>query len=281
MNEDIRNQHGAFSWGELMTKDPAASKRFYSELLGWETKDTEMPPSAGGGQPMTYTSLMIGKEESVGGLMKMPPEVPEGVPPYWGLYVTVKDIDAVAAKVEALGGSLVCPVMDLKEVGRMAVIHDPQGAVLSLIQYVPAEMFQPGEDVRNKHGAFSWGELLTTDADAAKQFYGELLGWEMEDRAMPYCDGEGDGFTYTLAKLAADQPVGGIMKIPPQMPEGIPPHWGVYVTVNDVDAVAAKARELGATLTYEPMDAEGVGRMTNLRDPQGAHLSVIQYNEQF
>ena len=82
------------------------------------------------------------------------------------------------------------------------------------------------------HGDFSWCELLTYDVNSAKKFYAELLGWTMDDQPMP----EGAG-NYTILK-ADDRPIGGIMKMPPQVPTGTPPHWGAYVTVDDVDAVA-------------------------------------------
>lgn len=120
-----------------------------------------------------------------------------------------------------------------------------------------------------QHGAFSWSELLTTDVAAAKKFYSRLFGWTTEDMQM---DG---GFTYTVVKAEADG-IGGIMSMPPQAGE-MPPHWGVYVTVNDVDATAKLAEELGAKILLPPRDIPKVGRFCVLQDPQGAVISAITY----
>ena len=124
------------------------------------------------------------------------------------------------------------------------------------------------KDAFKQHGAFSWCELVTTDAQAAKDFYSQLLGWSTEDMAM-------EDMTYTVLKVGEDG-VGGIMSTPPGA-EGTPPHWGVYVTVDDVDATAGKAEELGAKTIVPPTDIPEVGRFYMFQDPQGAVLSVITY----
>jgi hypothetical protein len=82
-----------------------------------------------------YTVLKAGDAE-VGGLMTMPPDM-GAVPPYWGTYVTVDDVDASTKLVEELGGQVKVPPMDIPDVGRFAVIADPQGAILSIISYSP------------------------------------------------------------------------------------------------------------------------------------------------
>ena len=120
-------QHGAFGWYELMTTDPQAAKDFYTKLFGWGVKDMDMGD-------MTYTVLSVG-DKDVGGLMAMPPEA-GGMPPAWGCYVTVSDVDETARAAEALGGKVLVPPRDIPEVGRFCVLQDPQGAVISAITYV-------------------------------------------------------------------------------------------------------------------------------------------------
>jgi uncharacterized protein len=120
--------HGAFSWSELMTSDVRAASEFYGSLFGWKIEVADM-----GTGP--YHLIKIG-DESVGGIMGMPPGAPPGMPPMWGCYVTVKDVDATVAKTRALGGAVLMEPMEVKTVGRMAVVRDPQGAALSVIQYV-------------------------------------------------------------------------------------------------------------------------------------------------
>ncbi len=124
-----------------------------------------------------------------------------------------------------------------------------------------------------QHGAASWIELMTTDVDAAKTFYSNLLGWTLQDEAM------GDtGQTYTVV-TAGDTQIGGIMGKPPGM-EAAPTAWSIYITVDDVDATAQKAQDLGATTIVPPTDIPNVGRFYVFRDPQGAVISVMTYTDE-
>jgi len=126
MATEAMKQHGAFSWNELMTSDVPGAKAFYSELLGWTLSDMES--SCG-----SYTMARAGDTE-VAGIMATPSEA-QGMPPAWGAYVTVDDVNAMPARVESLGGKVILPPQDIPEVGRFMVMQDPQGAVLMLITY--------------------------------------------------------------------------------------------------------------------------------------------------
>ena len=119
-----------------------------------------------------------------------------------------------------------------------------------------------------KHGAFSWFELMTDDADAAKKFYTQLLDWEFEK----FPAGSDD---YWVVKMG-EEGTGGIMKKPAEAAQA-PNYWATYITVDDVDKVAAKATELGATIIVPPMDIPNIGRFCTLMDPQGAVISAITY----
>ena len=119
-----------------------------------------------------------------------------------------------------------------------------------------------------QHGAFSWCELITTDVDAAKAFYTKLFGWDTEDMSMPE-------MAYTVVK-AGNKEIGGIMPIPKEA-QGMPPMWGAYVTVDDVDLTAQTAEQLGAILLVPPRDIPNVGRFCVIQDPQGAVISAITY----
>jgi uncharacterized protein len=126
---DAYKTHGAFSWAELSTSDPQAAAGFYAELFGWTLKTMDM-----GTGP--YHVAHVG-ETAVGGIMQTPADGPP-MPPHWGSYVTVDDCDATVARCQALGGQCLVPPMDIPTVGRMAVIQDPQGAVISVMTYVTA-----------------------------------------------------------------------------------------------------------------------------------------------
>lgn len=120
---------GAFSWCELMTTDPAAAASFYGTLFGWKLEAME-------GAGMPYQVIKTG-DNAIGGVMGMPPGAPPGMPPSWAAYVTVEDVDALAKQVETLGGKVAMPPTDIPQVGRFAVIQDPQGAMLNVITYLP------------------------------------------------------------------------------------------------------------------------------------------------
>ena len=119
-----------------------------------------------------------------------------------------------------------------------------------------------------KHGSISWSELMTSDPEAAKSFYGELFGWKFEDMPM-------DNGTYTVVKANGDE-IAGMMAFPPDSPP-MPPSWGLYITVDNVDKSAEKATGLGAKVTVPPTDIPEVGRFCVLQDPQGAFISIISY----
>jgi uncharacterized protein len=130
MNEykEVFTTPGAFSWTELMTSDPAAAAKFYGSLFGWKIEEMQGSAIPGG-----YRVVNVG-EAGIGGIMAFPPDAPR-MPPHWGSYVTVADLAATLDQCKSLGGTVIMPGMDIPNVGKMAVIQDPQGAVLNLIQY--------------------------------------------------------------------------------------------------------------------------------------------------
>lgn len=121
-----------------------------------------------------------------------------------------------------------------------------------------------------QHGAFSWNELMTNDIEGAKSFYGTLFNWQLEDVNMD--------MPYTLAKIDGTD-CAGMMPMPPEA-AGMPPMWGGYVTVDDVEASAKQAVELGGKILLVPRDIPEVGRFCVISDPQGATLSIISYFDQ-
>jgi predicted enzyme related to lactoylglutathione lyase len=127
------------------------------------------------------------------------------------------------------------------------------------------------DDKLLKHGRFSWNELMTTDVEGARNFYGKLFGWQYE--GFPT-----EKMTYEVVHAGGEE-TGGIMPIPPQA-EGHPPTWGIYVTVDDVDASVKLAEALGGTIHVPPADIPGVGRFAMLQDPQGAYISIITYEKE-
>jgi len=118
------------------------------------------------------------------------------------------------------------------------------------------------------HGAFSWNELNTHNINAAKAFYGEFLGWTIDDM-------KDSQMEYSIAKTG-DAEVAGMMT-PPDVDKNMPPFWLAYVTVDDVDKRAKRAESLGGKIHVPPMDIPDVGRFSVIADPEGAMLGIITY----
>jgi predicted enzyme related to lactoylglutathione lyase len=247
---------GNFCWFELATTDQAAAKEFYGGLFGWTAIDFPMGPGS------FYTMFGLRGRMVGAAYTLMPDQAKQGVPPHWGTYVAVANVDGMAGKAKTLGGTVLAGPMDVAEHGRMAVLRDPTGAAISLWQ---AKQHQ-GVGVWGEVGAFCWSELMTGDTTAATTFYTALFGWNTKVT-------EGAGFPYThWQNDGAD--IGAMMAIMEQWGP-MPPHWINYVQVQNCDETAAKATSLGGKVCMPPTDIPNTGRFAMLQDPQGAMLSVI------
>jgi predicted enzyme related to lactoylglutathione lyase len=132
MSEQTMPANGSFCWNELSTTDSDAAIKFYTELLGWEIKKSDATASEGSeAPPMVYNEIVVAGRH-VGGIYKTGPES-GGAPPHWTAYVAVDDVDAKAAQVTELGGTIRVPPMDIPNTGRFCVINDPTGATIALI----------------------------------------------------------------------------------------------------------------------------------------------------
>jgi predicted enzyme related to lactoylglutathione lyase len=246
---------GTPSWVDLATSDVAAAKEFYGGLFGWEAHDAESPEDTGG-----YAFFQLGGKSVAG----VTPIMSEGFPPAWSTYVSVEDADATAERVKAAGGDVVAGPMDIMDTGRMAFFMHPAAGAIGVWQ--PGAF--KGAEVANDPGTFTWNELHTRDLAGATAFGQSVFGWTTEEQDF-------GGMAYAIVKVG-DGSVGGMTGMPPGMPEDMPAHWLTYFAVDDCDATAARAGELGGTTMMAPMDAEGVGRFAILNDPQGATFAVIK-----
>ncbi|MFO0825842.1 MAG: VOC family protein [Gemmataceae bacterium] len=246
---------GQFCWINMLTPQPAESRDFYTQLFGWTYEEI---PGVG--------HIMVVQGHAIGGLFDLnAPTTPPGIPAHIGVMVKVESADAVAEKTQAVGGTAT-PAMDIMDSGRMACCTDPTGARFDLWQ----PKTKPGTDVdTDLHGATSWFEIITTDPTRAAKFYGDLFGWTHETMPLP------NAMEYTTFKLDGEF-VGGMMKIVPQM-GNVPPHWGVYFTVNDADETARQATVLGAKICVPPTDIANVGRFCGITSPQGVSFYAIKY----
>jgi predicted enzyme related to lactoylglutathione lyase len=254
MGKRERYEPGTFSWVDLATTDGAAAKAFYGGLFGWDFEDNDVP---GGG---VYSMAQL-DGDNVAAIYDMPPEMRErGVPPNWTNYVTVEDADAAAARARDVGGTVHAEAFDVMEVGRMAIIQDPQGAIFAVWQ--PKTSI--GATRVNDVGCLTMNELSTTDLDAAASFYADLFGWQT-DRL-----DTGGGPPYMSAHNKGTLNAGMTV-----VQGGAPPHWKPYFTVESCDETADKIRSSGGQVVAGPLDIPS-GRIAVAIDPQGAVFSIFE-----
>jgi predicted enzyme related to lactoylglutathione lyase len=188
-----------------------------------------------------------------------------GVAPAWLQYACVEDADAGARRAKELGATLLAEPFEVMQYGRMVLLQDPTGALLALWQ----PLAHAGVGVRDEPGSLCWVELATRDMDRARAFYAGLFGWGTQPVEGPV---EYEAFT------RGEEMVGGMFGITPGMGE-MPSTWFPYFAVDDADAIAARAKELGGEVVMGPEDLPDVGRFCFLRDPQGAMFYVIRLAE--
>ncbi len=249
---------GSPSWADLLAHDGQAAKDFYTALFGWTYVDHPA------GDDMVYTMYSHNGAPVCASAEAGPGQ--ENLPPHWSVYATVDDLEAAVARATDAGGTVIFEPCDVLDVGRMAIIQDREGAFLRL--WYP--LAHAGAGKINEPGSVCWYELATTDPESASDFYTKVLGVEVgPDPDTP--------FEYHLVKVAGN-PAAGILKIGEDWGP-VPPNWGIYIGVEDVDATVSRAQELGGSVIVEPSDIADFARFSVLRDAEGAVFSVIKLNE--
>jgi predicted enzyme related to lactoylglutathione lyase len=246
-----------FVWYELMTGDAVAASAFYTAVVGWRAQDSGMPG-------MAYTLMMIG-DAQVAGVMATPDELKAiGAPSAWSGYIAVDDVDALEARVLQLGGKVLKPAQDIPEIGRFAVVADPQGA--SFMLFKPQRDDPPPMPAPEAPGTTGWHELRALDGAAVFDFYATLFGWTK---------GEGMDMgpmgVYQLFEIDG-VPGGAVMT---RESDTALPAWRYYFRVAAIDAAARRVAQLGGTVTMGPHQVPGGNWVLHGRDPQGALFALM------
>ncbi len=242
---------GTFSWADLSSSDVDASTTFLTSLFGWEAN--VMPTGTPG---IDYTMFFIGDKT----VAAVGPKFPgDSSPSYWSSYITVDDIEAMTAKAEELGASVLIKPMEVLNSGKMSGITDPTGANVMLWQ--PKKHI--GAELVNVPGAMSWNELYTKDLEAAKQFYGDLFGWTFNTDDEKYTWIENNG-----------RKNGGMFVLTPEMGD-MPPNWTVYFTVENLEESVKKVTELGGQVWMSGRDIS-VGKIAMVAEPTGAGFMLLE-----
>jgi predicted enzyme related to lactoylglutathione lyase len=249
-------QPGTPAWVDLETAvGTTEASRFYCGLFGWRVVARHRPLD-------DYAGYWIFQQDGgdIGGLAP-------GKQPGWTIFVSVADIDLTTDLVVDNGGSVVTWPMQVFDAGQLAIYTDPAGARFAVWQ--PER--HTGVDVLDVPNSFTWVELACRDIEAAKTFYGSVLGWQAATRPL------GESSTYTEFTRGGDGPkVAGMVQMNEQWPDEIPAHWMVYFAVADADATASRADQLGGKVGVPPFDLPGIGRAAVLNDPEGGYFSILQ-----
>jgi uncharacterized protein len=260
MSERTDYTPGEFCWVDLATTDVDGAKAFYRDLLGVEAEAAPGDPEETGG----YGFLMQGGK-MVAGIG--PVQSDEGHSA-WASYIEVEDADATAEKVRDAGGAVFFGPVDLpNESGRVAMLRDPEGSFIGIVQ----RNRHPGAQIVNEAGTWTWNNLMTRDLEGAQKFYGDVFGW----RAIHNEEAPPGILMWQMEGQRWPEGLAGMMQIGDDMPAEMPSHWQVYFIVESADGAIEKAESDGAKLGFGPIDVP-VGRMATLVDPQGAVVSIIE-----
>ncbi|MEA2286345.1 MAG: uncharacterized protein QOJ21_2388 [Solirubrobacteraceae bacterium] len=249
MAERTSHPPGTLSWTDLSTSDLDGAKRFYGELLGWGFDDQPI------GDGMVYSLAKLRGLEAAA--MSTTPDQP----PHWNVYVTVESADASAARAAELGATLLAEPFDVFDAGRMFVIRDPTGPIIAA--------WQPGTSIGarvvNEPGAFTWADVVTPDPDAAARFYGDWIGWEVEE--IPEAQG------YRIIRNAGRSNGGMVPLRPEVVGPDVPPNWFPYFGTADLDAARDRVDEMGGRTLMGPIPVPS-GAFAVVADPQGAAFAL-------
>lgn len=253
---------GGYIWYELMTPDAEGAKDFYQAVIGWMIGDAVAE----------YNGYrMIGRSDggSAGGILPLTDDMQKnGARPTWLGYIHVADVDATVAKIEQQGGKAWMPAMDIPNVGRVALVSDPQGAPFYVMKPTP-----PSGDPNAQSDVFSpdgqqrvgWNELQTGDVDAARQFYGEHFGWDSND----FMD-MGEMGLYRFFDHDGTR-IGALFNAS----NGQPPHWRYYFRVPSIAKAKETAEQKGGTIHMGPHQVPTGDWIVIGSDPQGAEFALV------
>lgn len=255
------NPQGDFIWYELMTPDPDGAKIFYDAVVGWDVE----PQPAG---DIDYRMIRRTNGGNAGGVLRITPEMEQhGARPTWLAYINVADVDETVASIERAGGKTLMK-HDIPDVGRIAMVMDPQGAPFYVMKPIPpagqsearSDVFSPTEVQR-----CGWNELATSDQKAALDFYTSQFGWT-KGETMPM----GEMGDYQLISNRG-APIGAMMTKAADRPA----RWRFYFRVEDVDAAKATIDANGGTVLHGPVEVPGGDRILIGTDPQGAEFALV------
>lgn len=247
-----------FVWYDLMTSDLSAAQAFYKSVIGWEIQDAGMPHA-------TYLLFFASPGAMIGGMMGQPGTPSAGHDSMWLGHIGVQDVEGMTARVKQAGGSVLREPTDIPEVGRFAVVSDPQGAAFILFHPNTEAPSSAASEIPAP-GHIGWRELHAVDYKSAFQFYSQLFGWTAGET-----HDVGDMGTYQMF-ASGSIPIGGMVTKASMMPS---PYWLYYFVVDSIEAAADRVRQGGGQVLMGPHQVPGGGWILNGTDPQGAMFALM------
>ncbi|MHB1536982.1 MAG: VOC family protein [Solirubrobacteraceae bacterium] len=241
----------------VLQQDPKAGLEFYGPLFGWSF----IGPGGPADRPYHVATLHGAEVAGIGSL-------PQDTEPAWITEVRVNSVEETSRHAVDAGGQLLAGPMDISPAGRLAVLADPSGAVLSAFEPTARQ----GAQRVNEPGAWAMSALQTPDPDRVRAFYGAVFGWQPEAFA-PATLWRLPGYVGGEPQQPVPRDVVAAM-LPAQA--GTAPVWGVDFWVRDTSATAQAARDLGGRLLVDPHEPGNGFRTAIIIDPQGAAFSVSQ-----
>ena len=242
---------GSFLGSDLLTEDAVTAAAFYGEPPGWDVEKVRENSFA-----IHHQGRLIASVSKIEGADT---EINES---FWVVGISVADLDKAVNAASRLGGEIREPVTTVEGYGRFAVIADPQGA--------PVMLIEPGSKPiggTTGPGSWVWAELWTDDVDAAADFYAKVIGYRQFKV-------EQNGEKYSVFKFG-EEIRAGLVKIPAEL-ENLEPGWAAYVGVENLTNTMARVRELGGRVIFASEDNPVRGAVALIADPAGAVLFVHQ-----
>ena len=248
---------GKFVWADLLTDEVAVTKNFYGELFGWRFQ-------SGTGVDSSYTTILH-DDRPIGGIVYVENLKKKNVDfSQWMSYLSVRDADAAVKYFKRMGGKVLRKPFDLHGRGRVAVVADPQGALLALVH---ANGGDPA-DTEVAKMEWLWHELYANDIDQAVSFYEGLVGYKTDvpesAQNVPY-------YVFKMDSVAR----AGVLEIP--WKKQVKPNWLPYILVDNVKDVVERTKVLGGEIILAPDKEVRNGSLAIIADPSGAAVALQKW----
>ena len=261
---------GKIIWHDLITDKPVQTKKFYQELFGWQFEELTL---AGGLFGKINYTLIRHNGKLIGGMIDQTKLQVKKDISQWVVLMSVKDINKAVDEVKNSGGTIFSPATDLGDRGKIAIVADPQGALLGFLQ---TKQGDPEDEKVIVDGDFLWNELWTNNVGKATEFYQRIAEYNIDDRNVESAKTSDKNYRTLTTK---NKPRVGILTNPV---ENLAPIWVSYLRIKDaksLDALVAKVEGLNGEILLAPQDRAIGGRVAFIAGPSGAGIALQTWPE--